>query len=262
MLNVWKFPGGSTADLPYISAVKAAIAQFRSRPGDLSANLDNHLLYIRSAASGGAEVLFFPELSLTGYEPRLAGELALLPNDPRLEPVQAVCEELGITVGLGAPLKTSTGVNIALFIYRPGNEPLIYAKQLLHEDELPYFLPGKEQLILEVGGERLAPAICYESLQPVHGANCLRLGATVYLATVAKSLAGIAKANDYFPRLASESGMAVLMGNAVGPSDDFTSGGHSAVWNSRGELMGQLDRSFEGILVYDTRLEWVSILGV
>src|SRR3546814_15221805 len=39
----------------------------RSRPGDVEANLTKHLTMIAAARAGGAQVLLFPELSLTGY---------------------------------------------------------------------------------------------------------------------------------------------------------------------------------------------------
>ena len=44
--------------------------------GDVNANLDEHLRLIDLAASEGAQVVVFPELSLTGYEIELASGLA------------------------------------------------------------------------------------------------------------------------------------------------------------------------------------------
>lgn len=45
-----------------------AVAQTCPVAGDVQANLDEHLRLARLAAEEGAQVVVFPELSLTGYE--------------------------------------------------------------------------------------------------------------------------------------------------------------------------------------------------
>jgi hypothetical protein len=42
-----------------------------------------------------------------------------------------------------------------------------------------------------------------------------------------------------------------MMANSTGPAEDFICGGTSAVWDRHGNLVGQLDASFEGILAVD-----------
>jgi predicted amidohydrolase len=44
-----------------------ALAQINTHLGDVEANLEKHLALIHEARTGGAELLVFPELSLTGY---------------------------------------------------------------------------------------------------------------------------------------------------------------------------------------------------
>lgn len=44
-----------------------ALAQIDTHLGDVETNLDNHLSIIRDAQQSGADLLVFPELSLTGY---------------------------------------------------------------------------------------------------------------------------------------------------------------------------------------------------
>jgi NAD+ synthase (glutamine-hydrolysing) len=44
-----------------------ALAQINTRLGDVEANLDKHLSLIRDARTQGADLIVFPELSLTGY---------------------------------------------------------------------------------------------------------------------------------------------------------------------------------------------------
>ena len=44
-----------------------ALAQIATKLGDVESNLEKHLDYIKQAKSQGADLLVFPELSLTGY---------------------------------------------------------------------------------------------------------------------------------------------------------------------------------------------------
>jgi predicted amidohydrolase len=69
-------------------------AQYVAIAGDLDANLDRHLRIMWLAARHDIEFLLFPELSLTGYELALAGELALSANAAQLEPLREMARRL------------------------------------------------------------------------------------------------------------------------------------------------------------------------
>ena len=47
--------------------IKIAIAQINTHLGDPEANLEKHLIYAQDALNARADLLVFPELSLTGY---------------------------------------------------------------------------------------------------------------------------------------------------------------------------------------------------
>ena len=51
-----------------------AAAQSASVPGNVSRNVARHLQFAPWPAGNGAQLLVFPELSLTGYEPAIAIE--------------------------------------------------------------------------------------------------------------------------------------------------------------------------------------------
>ncbi|MBN1984983.1 MAG: hypothetical protein JW761_01700, partial [Prolixibacteraceae bacterium] len=162
------------------------------------------------------------------------------------------------TIGLGLPCKTKTGIRISMVFFRPDGSRLIYSKQRLHTDELPFFEYGDKQTILTIENEKIAPAICYESLQPNHSETAYKLGADIYLASVAKSENGVQKALSYFPGIAKKYSMPVVMSNCVGYCDNFESAGFSSVWTKQGRLAGQLDGENEGVLVFDTKSENVA----
>jgi predicted amidohydrolase len=68
-----------------VQPLRIALAQTAPRLGDLEANLARHVELVREARGGGADLVVFPELGLTGYLLQdLAGEVAMRLDDPRL----------------------------------------------------------------------------------------------------------------------------------------------------------------------------------
>jgi predicted amidohydrolase len=239
--------------------VKICIAQTKPIKGNVSANIEIHKLFIEHALTLNAEAIFFPELSLSGYEPALAKELATTENDIRLDIFQHISNFSNIIIGLGLPTKNESNIRISMIIFQPDKERKIYSKQQLHSDEFSYFENGIAQVIIDKDKKKIAPAICYESLQSSHVENAFKLGANVYLASVAKPAKGLEKAFKHFPEIAKQYEIPVLTVNCVGFCDNFLSSGQSAVWTKEGELVGQLDDKTEGVLIFDTETEEVII---
>jgi predicted amidohydrolase len=232
--------------------MRICAAQLAAVRGDIAANVARHVAFAELASSRSADLVLFPELSLTGYEPTLAGELATDADDPRLEAFQSLADARGIIIGVGLPTRSKSGPQVSLVVFRPLERRLTYSKQRLHADELSWFSSGDEQLVIDAGGHRLAPAICFESLQPEHAAAVADLGADTYLASVAKPHRSVAVAHQHYPAIARRHSMIVLMANCVGPCDDFMAAGRSAAWTERGQLAAELSEQDEGIVLIDT----------
>ncbi len=240
--------------------MKICLTQTKSEKGDISSNIENHKKWIRIAISERADLIVFPELSLTGYEPELAKELATDQNDSRLDEFQKISDLNQIAIGIGLPTKSVSGISISMIIFQPNLPRQTYSKQKLHSDEKPYFIEGNEQVILTIKDTKIALAICYESLQPEHSEFAKGLGADYYIASVAKSQGGIEKAYSHFPKIAHKYAMPVLMANCIGFCDNFESKGQSSVWNESGMLIGQLDSQREGIIIFDTVSKSINLL--
>ena len=232
--------------------MKICVAQTKPMAGDIQYNTEQHVKLIDIASSSKADIVIFPELSLTGYEPKLSKKLATDPNDGRLECFQKMSDTHCITIGVGMPIKGQRGTLIGMIIFQQNSSRQTYFKQYLHADELPYFVPGQSEIFLDLNKHKIAPAICYESLLPEHSERAFKSGANIYIASVAKSARGVEKAFEHFPEIAKKYSMPVLMSNCIGPSDNFVSVGKTSVWNHEGTLMGQLDDTSEDILVFDT----------
>ena len=68
--------------------MKICIAQTCSTSGNIQENIKNHLSLVERALEFNADMMFFPELSITNYEPRLAKMLSKNINDSEFEPFQ------------------------------------------------------------------------------------------------------------------------------------------------------------------------------
>jgi predicted amidohydrolase len=82
--------------------VQIALAQINTYLGDPDKNLEKHLNYIKQAREAGADLLIFPELSLTGYALQdLASAVALQPssNDRIFAPLLEASKKLDLVVG-------------------------------------------------------------------------------------------------------------------------------------------------------------------
>jgi predicted amidohydrolase len=242
--------------------MKICIAQTKPIKGNISANIDAHRKFIELALSLHSDAIFFPELSLIGYEPKLAEKLAINQNDKRLDIFQQTSNKNSIIIGVGIPTATNSKIRISMILFEPNKPRQTYSKQQLHSDEYPYFENGVGQVIIKTKDKNIAPAICFESLQLTHVENASKLGANVYLASVAKSKKGIDNAVKHFPVVAKQFAMPVLLVNCLGSCDNFLSVGNSAVWTKDGVLVGQLDDKTEGVLIFDTETDETITLNV
>jgi predicted amidohydrolase len=82
--------------------INIGLAQINTYLGNLEANLEKHLSYIADANEAGADLLIFPELSLTGYALQdLAASVAHQPkdDDPVFAPLLEASKQLDLVVG-------------------------------------------------------------------------------------------------------------------------------------------------------------------
>jgi len=231
--------------------MKISLAQTRPVTGDVPANITEHLKIIARAVAEGAGLIVFSELSLTGYEPTLAKELAADSHDARFDCFQSASDASGIVIAAGMPTRHDDGVRISLLLFQPSRPRSLYSKTYLHADEEPFFVPGRSSPEWQVGGTKIALAICYEISVDSHLQSALQSQPDVYIASVAKSPSGIGKALDRLAGIARTHSIPVLMPNAVGMADGGKCAGKSSAWNVCGELIGQLTSDDEGLLTMD-----------
>ena len=127
--------------------IRVALAQLAPRLGVLEDNLARHHALIDEARAGGADLVVFPELGLTGYLLQdLAGEVAMRRDDPRLQELAAHADGVdksgdGVAGATGKPLSA-----IVSFVEESDDHRLFIAAALLEDGQVRHvhrklFLP-------------------------------------------------------------------------------------------------------------------------
>ncbi|KAA3663619.1 MAG: carbon-nitrogen hydrolase family protein [Chloroflexi bacterium] len=235
--------------------MRICVVQTKSIKGDIQGNIEIHKKFIEQAVAHDANVIIFPELSLTGYEPSLAKALATDQEDGRFQPFQTLSNTHQLTIGVGVPTKSHAGIHISMILFQPQKERRTYSKKYLHADEEPFFVSGQNFPSLTIDKSNVAIAICYELSISEHAELAYQNGADFYIASVAKTASGVNNANKRLSDIARNYSMTVLMSNCVGPCEDFVGGGETAVWNPQGHQITQLNNTDEGLIIYDTDTE-------
>ncbi len=230
-----------------------AAAQSASVAGDLAANLRIHLDFIAAAAEAGVDLLLFPELSLTGYEPSLAEALTLDPADARLQPLRDACRAARLTAIVGAPVRSPAGLHIGALILGADGSCRVHTKQYLHPGEAPPFSAGTGGGLLPVNGLNCALAICADSNHRAHAEAARAQGADVYLVSAVIGPTGYPADSARLAAHARELGFPVLLANHHAPTGGYACVGRSAFWLADGQCLVAAPGAGELLLI--ARLE-------
>lgn len=227
-----------------------AAAQSASVPGDISQNVAHHLRFGTLAAERGAQLLVFPELSLTGYELTIARSNAVRPDSSDLDPLRHLATHAQMTVVVGAPvLNDRDELHIAALTIRPDGSVLTYAKEYVHQSEEAVFRSGPGGPTLLVEDATVALAICADATHPEHAAHAAARGANVYAVGVMITEDGYTRKVTLLKNYALEHRMTVLMANYSGATGGWLSAGKSALWSEDGQLVAASAGTEEALVV-------------
>ncbi|GLU56019.1 carbon-nitrogen hydrolase family protein [Dyadobacter frigoris] len=227
-----------------------AAAQTIPKRGNISENLEDHYRLINLAADNSAQLILFPELSISGYERELAESLEFTPGDSRLDGLRNLAVKKNIIIVAGAPIRQESQLFIGAFIFHSNGSEIIYTKQYLHDGEEVYYSSGvNDCLQIKLDNEAFSVAICADITNPAHPLKAASLNSTIYLASIFYTPNGISTGYKDLQGYSMDLSMNVLMSNFGGPSYGMEAAGRSAFWNKEGDLSGSLERNGEGLLI-------------
>ncbi len=255
--------------------MRIALAQIDTTVGDLSGNANKMVRFSRQAAEGGAQIVAFPELSLTGYPPRDLVEkpIFLERAEEELHRLAAEISTFGITAICGTVehSPSSTGkhvINSAAMLTR-GAIVFRQHKMLLPTydvfDETRYFLPADKQLLHVVEGEAVALTICEDAWNdkqfwerrlyqrdPV--AELVSAGASILISINASPyhMGKRALRREVFAATARQHGIPVVYVNSVGGNDQLVFDGSSFAMNAHGDVIASAKSFDEDLIFFDS----------
>ena len=246
--------------------LRLAMAQINTRVGDLAGNAELVLARARTAVQGGAHLVAFPEMVLTGYPVEdLAlrdsfaaasrAELDALPA--RL--VAAGCGDAVVVVGYLD--RDECGPRNAAAVLHGGRVVARYFKHHLPNygvfDEFRYFTAGTMLPIVTVHGADVGVVICEDIWQD--GGPVAALGEAGCDLVVCINGSPYERNKDdvrgeLVARRAAEAGAPMAYVNLVGGQDELVFDGDSLVMTAAGELLARAPRFVEHLLLTDLDL--------
>lgn len=215
--------------------LQVAAAQPACVPDDVATNARRHATAIRAAA---AQVVVFPELSMTGYQ---LDTPALSIDDPAFGVLREACAASGSVALVGAPVREAGRDHIATVCVSPSGVHVAYRKNWLGAEESVRFSAGSEPASVTVAGWRLGLAICKDTGVADHTTNLERLGVDAYLAGVVHHPEELAEQDARGVAISRRLGVPVVFASAAGAvGDDYPrTAGTSTVWSPAGDVLAR-----------------------
>lgn len=243
------------------------IAQFPVVKGDFKTNLEIHHEAVELAAEHGADIVLFPELSLTGYELALAEECQVYSDSWIVQELSSIATENSVAVIAGAPLGNGDSKpSIGAIISFPDGSTEFYRKQYLFTGEGEFCSEGDDNFVFTWNGYRIALAICADFANPKHSADAKAAEADLYLTGALLPENSFERDSGILKGIALEHGFPVLLSNHISQTGGWKGGGRSSVWNSSGELVTAGSSQEAGIVLCSINGDsisgkWITYIG-
>ncbi|AEF54170.1 NAD+ synthase [Marinomonas posidonica] len=226
--------------------LRIAMAQLDMLVGDITKNTQSVIdAALKARDQEQADVVVFPELTLTGYPPE---DLLLRPSlEPRIESALAKiqAEVTGIHLVLGYPRRIDGELfNCAGVIYQ-GQLLVEYAKQKLPNflvfDDKRYFSEGRDAALVDIKGVKVGLSICEDIWHPEPIAQAKDAGAELILNLNASPyhIEKMGERETLLHKRATETTLPIVYVNYMGAQDELVYEGGSFVVNAKGEKIMQ-----------------------
>lgn len=171
-----------------MNTVALACCQFRATPASPPDNIERMLVYARQASAGGASLVLYPEMILTGYlPPERVPDVALSVTDPAFTALGRGAAERGVALVFGFPERDASGrlYNSQAFVGSDGVLRGVYRKTHLWPTERAWGTPGEAGLVVEMEGVNVGGWICYDTRFPELARSQALAGAELALVSTA-----------------------------------------------------------------------------
>ena len=236
-----------------MATLRLALAQFDFPVGAVAANAARARELVAQAQAGGAALVAFPELTLSGYPPE---DLLLRPSflaacDSELQGLAA--DVHGVAALIGHPHSEGEVYNGASLL-RDGQIEWTAHKQALPNygvfDDKRYFRSGHRTCTALIDGVRVGLLICEDVWQPEPAAQAAAEGAELLIVINASPWddAKQTEREAVLTTRARETGCAIAYVNLVGGQDEVVYDGSSLLVNGDGSIAARAPAFVDALL--------------
>ncbi len=237
--------------------MRIALAQLNLLVGDVAGNAERVVETANRARDDlRADIVVFPELTLTGYPP----EDLLLHSGLRSAVEHSMVDlrerVTGIAALVGFPEWDGDALYNSAALIAGGAVTATYRKRLLPNyavfDEKRYFTPEGTPVVVEVAGVRLGLTICEDGWFPEPSRDAAAAGAEIILNLSASPFEvgrRDHRVREVFGRRARETGLPVVCVNLVGGQDELVFDGGSLVVAADGSVAVTVPAYEEALVV-------------
>lgn len=241
--------------------LRVAIAQINCTVGDLQSNVEKIKDYIVKARRLKADIVAFPELTITGYPPEdlLIKSKFIKDNLSRLKEAAEAAEDIIAVAGF-VDRKEKALYNAAAVIYN-GKVKGIYRKTHLPNygvfDEKRYFNEGSEPAVFKYGEFVFGVNICediWHLKEPIRAQADSGAKLVISINASPYYVGKIKERQDVVRMQARNSGVAIAYVNMVGGQDELVFDGRSMVVDNKGKIIARAGAFKEEMLAVDIKV--------
>ena len=243
--------------------LRLALAQMNTTVGDLAGNTARILELLGEARAGGADVVAFPELAITGYPPE---DLVLKPsfvreNRERLDEIVEATRGITAIVGF---VDVEADIFNAAAVAHDGSLAAVHHKMFLPNygvfDENRYFEAGRSCPVVDLNGTVLGVNICEDIWYPGGPTAAQAYADAEVIVNINASPYHAGKRTLRHQMLytrAVDHLVVVAYVNMVGGQDELVFDGNSLVFDQNGNVLAEGSQFREELIFVDVDVESV-----
>lgn len=245
-----------------VGQIKAVLVQQNYLVGDIEGNTQKVIKTSRLAVeTEQADLVVFPELTLTGYPPE---DLLLRPSlGIRIEKAlgEIIAAKIPAICVIGFPEKKADKLFNSLVVISQGEVLATYRKQCLPNyqvfDELRYFEKGDSPTVINILGVATAFSICEDMWDSKPVMQAKEAGAELMININASPfhMGKQQQREELLSQRSQEGEFPIIYANLVGGQDELVFDGRSMAFDSQGELKLLAPAFAEGIYPVQINVE-------
>ncbi|WP_366922291.1 carbon-nitrogen hydrolase family protein [Metallumcola ferriviriculae] len=240
--------------------VKVASVQMNPKIFAADENIDKTVVLANEAITKGANLVVFPECSLTGYcyeSENEATSAAISADGESLEKIVDLAKSAHVWIVVGMVEKDAGNIFNSFVVIGPKGVEAKYRKSHLSNLGVDNFvLPGNEPFtVIETPVGKLGPLVCYDVRFPEHARVLALEGAEILVHITNLPITASAQVDYLLPTRANENRAYVVSSDRIGEERGFKFLGRSSIFGVHGEILAQANDKDETIIFAELDLD-------